>query len=296
MNDLLDEENLWFTFISPQPATKTASETESSSHEENDEDFDDEGLKFANKILETNPSLHVSEFGKTQKNPLDQARFYLLHYPNWFNPDNKSEKFPLVIFFHGIRSSAWSGCLQQTSLIQLSNQKKFFVAFGQASGEFAKKAKREANGWITYGSLYWGLMDPEPDVRYLRHLIEDAKEATNNQIDEKRIYYIGSSRGGLFSCSVATMCSDIIAAVININGGIQEEQEIQVRSSQKVKRPLFIYSGTEDMHLPLCQRAKELFEKAGFPVGLEVIPNHPHKYPKFKEEEMWKWLSSQTLD
>jgi hypothetical protein len=77
---------------------------------------------------------YCSEFGRTYQVDIDKQRFFVVHEP--FIREKKHKSMPLLIFYHGLNSSAWYCALVRTGWLQLSVKYNFLVVFGQGQGSF----------------------------------------------------------------------------------------------------------------------------------------------------------------
>jgi poly(3-hydroxybutyrate) depolymerase len=217
----------------------------------------------------------------TQYELLDNERFYLIHEPNDLN---KNEPCPLVVFFHGIYGYCWNFALRKTRWIQLANEHKFIVAFGQARG---LGTPIRSGDTIRYGDARWEFKNND-DYLYLNELLDDVQR--RYKIDSRRVYYTGQSMGGVFACAIAAKHSTRFSAICSTMGGWPEvfpEDHVQ---DDEYSVPLMLITGSEDSHLDYTQKAKKRFENAGYPVTYICISDWGHTYPVHKEYDIWKFF------
>ena len=242
--------------------------------------------KWAWSVAKDGNKEHLSEFGRTFQVDLDRERFFVVHEPNGSKP------MPLLVFYHGLDSSAWYCALVRTGWRQLSAKYNFLVAFGQGQGTFYDHGpQRNKFGHLSFGDLYWQIEQPNEDFHYLDALLNYMNTKYSHVLDRDRIYFMGYSNGALFSSNVAIHYgSQIFAALCNHCGGYggqyKEEKMLQPRDMTS-PLPIYILTGVDDDYKESCLRAKELFEGAHCPVTIEILDNRRHSYYKDKEEFLW---------
>ncbi len=127
---------------------------------------------------------------------------------------SESKSYPLVVFLHGVRSSAeqtdiWLG------LTRVNDRQQFILLMPNG----IKDSK---------GGRFWNATpqccDDEKtgvdDVAYLSGLIEEAK--TRFAVDPNRVYIIGHSNGGYMAYTMACSRPDLLRGVVSIAGSTFE--------------------------------------------------------------------------
>jgi predicted esterase len=159
----------------------------------------------------------------------------------------------LLIFFHGFKSSAWFVALVRTKWIEHANTKRFLLVFGQSQGkQYRKGPKFNQHGHLQFGDdLSWEIQEPKTDLIYFDSILDSMKERYKDKLNLSRIYYIGYSNGGLFSCNIAIHYGgNVIAAICNHCGGYGglEYKDEELLDPNMIKKPLPIYlvTGTKD--------------------------------------------------
>jgi len=186
-----------------------------------------------------------------------------------------------------------------TNWRRLSLRHGFVVVFAQGQGNFLTDGPtRDKYGAIVWGDLYWGIEDPEEDFKYFEEVIESVNSYL--PIDPSRVYYVGYSNGGMFSCNLAIRYGHkLFSGICNMmggwggEGGYDEGKMLDVSEAEYPVKMLII-SGTLDPYLPACLRAKQLFEARGFPVTLDVIEGANHSYRREKEELIWEFFNQKN--
>jgi poly(3-hydroxybutyrate) depolymerase len=246
--------------------------------------------KWAWNISKQVPKEYCSEFGRTFQVDITDRRFFVVHEP--FINDKKQKSLPLLIFYHGLNSSAWYCALVETGWLQLSFKYNFLVVFGQGQGTFYENGpQRDRYSQLGFGDLYWEIEQPKDDFDYLDSLIDYMKKKYSDQLDTDRIYFMGYSNGALFSSNVAVRYGNqIFAALCNHCGGFggqyNEDKMLQPRNLI-APLPIYILTGVDDDYKESCLKAKNLFEMAHCPVVIDILENRGHSYYIDMEEYIW---------
>jgi predicted esterase len=246
--------------------------------------------KWAWNISQQIPKEYSCEFGRTYQVDLTKERFFVVHEP--LISEKKKNSMPLLIFYHGLDSSAWYCALVRTGWLQLSVKYNFLIAFGQGQGTFyANGPQRNKYGHLGFGDLYWEIEQPKDDFDYLDSLLNYMKNKYADLLDKDRIYFMGYSNGALFSSNVAVHYGgQIFAALCNHCGGFggqyNEEKMLQPRDII-TPLPIYILTGVDDDYKESCLKAKSLFEMAHCPVTIDIMENRGHSYYRDKEEFIW---------
>jgi poly(3-hydroxybutyrate) depolymerase len=246
--------------------------------------------KWAWSISQHIKKEYCSEFGRTFQVDLEKQRFFVVHEP--FIHVKKAKSMPLLVFYHGLNSSAWYCALVRTGWLQLSIKYNFLVVFGQAQGSFYENGpQRNKFGQLSFGDLYWEIEEPKDDFDYLDSLLNYMKNKYNDVLDTDRIYFMGYSNGALFSSNVAVQYGgQTFAALCNHCGGFggqyNEEKMLQPRN-MITPLPIYILTGIDDDYKESCLKAKNLFEATRCAVSIDILENRGHSYYKDKEELIW---------
>jgi poly(3-hydroxybutyrate) depolymerase len=246
--------------------------------------------KWTWNISQQIPKEYFSKFGHTFQVDLDKQRFFVVHEPNVH--EKKQKSMPLLIFYHGLNSSAWYCALVRTGWLELSVKYNFLVVFGQGQGAFYEDGpQRNKFGHLSFGDLYWEIEQPKDDFDYLDSLLNYMKNKYDDLLDIDRIYFMGYSNGALFSSNVAVHYGgQIFAALCNHCGGFggqyKEEKMLQPRDIIS-PLPIYILTGVNDDYKESCLKAKSLFEMAHCPISIDILEDRGHFYYKDKEEFIW---------
>jgi predicted esterase len=283
----------WLDYFTPMNFTSTNLLDDSGNCRLLRDDCNDEVVnkaKWTWSISQQIEKEYSSEFGRTYQVDTDKQRFFVVHEP--FIIERKQNSMPLLIFYHGLNSSAWYCALVKTAWLQLSVKYNFLVVFGQGQGTFHIGGPlRDQYGHLGFGDLYWEIEEPKDDFDYLDYLLNYMKNKYGDLLDTDRIYFMGYSNGALFSSNVAVHYGgSTFAALCNHCGGFggryNEEKMLQPRDII-VPLPIYILTGVDDAYKESCLKAKNLFELAHCPVTIDIMENRGHFYYKDKEEFIW---------
>ena len=278
----------WLDYFTPLSLAKTGEDSRARRLLRDDED--DEQLNKAIwtwKISQQTKKDYSSAAGRTYQVDLPNERFFVVH-----DPLVKEQSLPLLIFCHGLNSSAWYCALVQTGWLELSVKYKFLVAFGQGQGTFYPHGPlRDKDGGLGFGDLYWEIEEPKGDFDYLDSVLSYMKEQFADRLDPTRIYFMGYSNGALFSSNVAVHYGHrVFAALCNHCGGFggqYNEEKMLSPLTIDAPLPIYILTGVDDAYYDSCLKAKELFQAARCPVQIDVREGRGHSYYKEREEYLW---------
>lgn len=130
-------------------------------------------------------------------------RSYLIHVPPSLD---KSRPAPLVLVFHGGGGRA-QGVANTTGMHELADQRGFIVVYPNGTGQ-GKGLTWNAGGVPPEGYAEVNRVD---DVGFVRALVNEVTQTYN--IDRRRIFATGMSRGGMLSYLLACEMSDVFAAI-----------------------------------------------------------------------------------
>jgi polyhydroxybutyrate depolymerase len=151
------------------------------------------------------------EFFRLRKAHPRPARTYI---PKTYDPH---KKYPLVINLHGFTGD-WTHQNGFLPLKKYSDQLGFI--FIVPDGE------RDSGGfrrWNAIDACCGSRHDLLDDSAYLRQVIETAR--ANFNVDEKRIYCMGFSNGGMMSYRMAIDHSDLLAGIVVVGGISYKEKK-----------------------------------------------------------------------
>jgi polyhydroxybutyrate depolymerase len=156
----------------------------------------------------------------------NNQRSYILHLPKKYS----SEKYPLVMVFHGGRGTA-EQIRDHTKFNKLADKENFIVLYPQGLD----------NSWND-GRIGDKLPVNIDDVKFINQLLDELVSKYN--IDTNRIFSSGISNGGFFSIYLAFKLNNRILAVAPVCASIPEN----IKDSFKLDSPvsLMIINGTKD--------------------------------------------------
>ena len=160
-------------------------------------------------------------------------REYLQYIPSTYDGSNK---LPVLLNFHGFGSSA-SDYMQYTDMTSLAESEGFVLVYPQGS---------DLNGSPHWNAALKGGDNKSnaDDLGFIEALIN--KLSNQNLIDNKRVYAIGYSNGGMMSYAMACHKSNLVAAIASVSGTMLYISNCEPNRSI----PLLNIHGTEDPTLP----------------------------------------------
>lgn len=213
--------------------------------------------------------------GKTTKETVvsgNTNRAYYLFVPERQGPAKPS---PLLILFHGSNRDGMSLIEKWQDLAE----KEGIILVGPNSSDPA----------------YWAVGKDGPGL--LNDLVESVK--SKYSVDQRRVYLFGHSGGAGFALYMSLMESEYFAATA-IHAGAIPKESYSVIEYAKRKIPMAIWVGDRDPLFPLetVRETQKVLVSNGFPVELNVVPNHDHWYydlaPKINRNA-WDFLKKQEL-
>lgn len=206
------------------------------------------------------------------------ARQMIIHLPH--SVVQGANKYPLLIFFHGLGDHPWDCALHKTNWRELSNKHQFILGFGWGT-----------NCGCTFDPRCgFNIKDPVEDLKYLNNMIKLI--ITKYNVDKEKIYFVGFSNGGIFSSIVAQIYGNqLFAGIVNIMGGFGQNCAEVKQLSIFNPLPVLIITGTNDDYLTSCEYAHEYFKLHGYDSKITVLHDFGHTYPINEEENIWNFLS-----
>lgn len=165
----------------------------------------------------------------------NKTRHYKLYLPESYSA---TSKIPVLLNFHGYGGQA-NDFFNETRVKSVSDAEEFISIYPQ--------------GLLLEGYSHWnaGLDTPDnksdvDDFGFIEALIEKIK--SEYSIDEKRIYAVGFSNGGMFAYALGCFKSDLIAGV----GAVSGSMLIETRTQCNPTHPTSVLNihGTNDGVLP----------------------------------------------
>ncbi len=148
--------------------------------------------------------------------------------------ENDTEKYPLVIWLHGMGDGSYEGAQVGKSNIAFWVSDEFQSRFKPSGGAFILAARsREEN------NIYWDNEMIEP----LRAAIDDFIAKNKDNVDISRIYVGGYSMGGKMTLKMAIAYPEMFAAAFPICPAWSPSDELITKLSDM---PVWITSSTRD--------------------------------------------------
>ena len=220
-----------------------------------------------------------------------ETREYLLDAP----ASEPGEALPIVLSFHGFRSTAWAH-RWWTGLAGIARRERFILVNPEGH-EGVRLVGTKGRGW----DIWWG---ETRDVAFVRALL-DALEA-ERCVDRRRVYATGMSNGGFFASLVGCMLSDRVAAIAPVAGAMP------LRECQPARPPrvLMIYGsadaivGADLVHAgrdwwaralgcsaPRSDGDCERYEGCAAELVYCEGP-HAHRWPSGASKRIWRFFTS----
>jgi poly(3-hydroxybutyrate) depolymerase len=194
----------------------------------------------------------------------------------WYEPTTASEKLrPLVLVYHGFSGDAER--IRASSLLhQMVEEEGVFLAY--------------IDGDTTWHCFTIGSPESNPDIRLFDVLLDDLLE--RYPIDPKRVYAVGMSRGGDFVVHLAMRRSQHIAAVVAQGACMLDELEAEQ------PMPMMFVVGTADGEVTTktIETVPDLYRDRGHEVTVVRPSNGPHRWDRSYNDDIWKFLSTSSLD
>jgi predicted esterase len=208
-----------------------------------------------------------------------RLRSYSLYVPDFAGP------MPVVLILHGYTQVDRNGFPQFEAISchsmvdswkDLASSEHFIVA--------APKDEESIPGEIWNGDLN--------APAFFRAVLEQVD--AQHPIDGTRIYLFGDTEGGQYALSLAIIDAFSYAAVA-VHAGVLDPGYPAMIARATRRMPIALWAGNLDLTCLLynVKQSKAILEANGFPVELNVLPNHGHNYFTLDgmiNEKVWKFL------
>ena len=191
--------------------------------------------------------------------------YFLVYVPADYDP---GEKWPVVFYYHGL------GGRPDTSTIRRIANDRYCIVAGMS--------------YYAPGMEGYRFMDTE-DVRIFHHVLASIKKQLN--VDEKKFYVGGFSKGGFYTCDMLRLLSDELAGAIIFGAG---SKSINSDWPSFVGKEVFIGCGQKDQFITMAREASKRLETLGATVTLEEWPETGHSVGDIAG--IRKWIFEQTVD
>jgi poly(3-hydroxybutyrate) depolymerase len=221
-----------------------------------------------------------------------RVRTYFLYIPE------VAEPMPVVLILHGYSFLDSSGAtdlrpISGSSMVDswkdLAAKEHFIVVAPSDEGSKLNEVRNGEHLDIWNGDLN--------TPAFFRAVIDQVY--TQHSIDPSRIYLFGDAEGAQYALSIAIVDANFYAAVALHAGALDSGySNLMARANRRI--PIAFWSGSMDMTCPLenVRHTKTVLESNGFPVELNVLPNHGHDYFTLDgiiNEKAWKFLKKAQL-
>lgn len=213
---------------------------------------------------------------------------YRILYPENYNP---SEKYPLLVFLHGVGERGNDNEKQLANgagfLLQCRMEYPAIVIVPQCpEGDYWANVKRPADGSFVFSE------DKQP-TKAMEALCGLVKEMQSlKSVDKKHIYVGGLSMGGMGTFDILWRMPKTFAAAFPICGG---GNPARVGKYAKTTS-LWIFHGAKDDVVPVdnSRIMYNALKNAGADVYYTEYPDDKHNSwdSVFKEEQLLRWLFS----
>lgn len=212
---------------------------------------------------------HWKEMGKEQKLP------YLLYLPPTYNHENKAEKWPLLLFLHGMGGRGDDlklvGHHGLPRLMSEGQDFPFIIATPQCPLD-----------------KHWRYDDM---VELLAALLDELAHAYH--VDSDRVLVTGLSMGGFGTWSLIQRYPQHFAAAVPICGGGDP-----ARADAICHLPIWVFHGAKDdtVQLDYSQKMVDALQDCGSDVRFTVYPDVRHNSwdPAYATPELYTWLLAQS--
>jgi len=187
----------------------------------------------------------------------------------------RSEPMPLIVLLHG---TGRDGEIMAQAWRDLASREGFIVAAPNS-----------------FDPAMWA-STTDPPV-FFRAVVDRVK--MRHAVDDSRVYLFGHSGGAAYALFLAIADSDLFAAAAVHAGALQANSPGLFQQAQR-KTPIAIWVGDHDQVFPVdvVEATRHVYEANGFPVKVNVIPNHDHNYYLIYDQvnsKVWDFLKSVSI-
>jgi predicted peptidase len=215
-----------------------------------------------------------------------------LHYKLYYPPvDDKSKKYPLVIYMHGMgsRGNDNEKPSQKICLYFSDSIRKYkypcFLLVPQCP---------VSDVWVSFPKFPNSLSaskDPTPSTNLLLELVEDLIKKKN--VDANRIYLTGYSMGGEGTFDLLNRAPEVFAC------GVPVASVADTASAERIKNiPIWAFHGAADQinDVRYTRMMIEAITKKGGRPKFSEFPNVQHDCLKeaYGNPELWEWMFAQN--
>jgi len=226
-----------------------------------------EALSSWQELETQTPGLAVP-VGFAQKPRTDTHHEYSLYVPENYTPQ---QRWPLIVCLHG--------------------------GYGQGNEyiwTWLRPAKSKGYLLLSPKSIgpTWSVLQPPLDTRSIQAMMKEVGDTYN--VDRERVYLSGLSDGGTFSYIFGLASSEQFAGIAPIAGDFHPMMDPLLRQKKGIDTPLLVVHGVHDKIFPIetARQACQLFERIGYKVAYQELPDWGHAYPyKINEQIVLPWFA-----
>lgn len=219
-------------------------------------------------------------------------RHYRVFVPSAYDP---SRATPLVIVLPGHRVSHYD-LASYTELPRAAEENKFIVVYAEQQYRWSSEHR-----WAWWTDWYWSANpDGNPDLDYIVAVID--RLAAEYNIDLRRVYLAGHSRGAAMAFIGAFELSDVVAGAC-VESGFNEFGYLGVRlqtwGGRKV--PLVFVHGVvdPDVHVEMGDALVDWIVDLGWQEGEDYLyyrlENVTHRWQPWLNQQWWDFLFARPL-
>lgn len=201
---------------------------------------------------------------------------------------NKGEKYPLLVYFHGM-GSVGNDNMKPVTLAKLFAEKQI-----QEKHPCFILAPQSTKPWV---NTNWGLLShQQPAITTEMQMAIEiiSKVIAEYPVDTARIYLIGASMGGFAAWDLLCRKPEMFAAAVPVCGGADETKAAIIKDV-----PVWAFHGAIDSEVKVVRTRNmiDALKKAG---GKPLYTEYEHTGHNawdlaFKDEAMIAWLFQQSI-
>jgi len=186
--------------------------------------------------------------------------FFRVYIPKEYN---KSKAWPVIFYYHGL------GGMPSTSTIRSATEGKRYIVVGMSY------SKPGLDSFELLSTV---------DVKIFHHVLAALKEKLN--VDEKKLYVSGFSKGGFYSCELMKLLPELAGAVVLGAGTGDRDDEWPDLTGKH----MYVGVGEKDQYKH--PGTKEHFTKHGATITIEEWPGLGHSVGDMTK--LRKWLVTEA--
>jgi len=233
-------------------------------------------------------------FARRQFVIADAKRKRILTY-YWSDAENPppGAKLPLVVVLHGSTGNAYAAQFLVSREVRRAFPAYILVPQSPSNKHWAVPDQITGQQRAAFDATY---LTRRPEAESLPDAVEIIRRSVKQYpIDEKRIYVVGCSEGGMGAFAAVLRYPDLFAGAIAISGSWSV-----LDAPRMTHVPLLIMHGSQDDVLPVQftrALAASIKQNGGNVTYWEFGDvGHNCPLPQFYSERVWQWLFGQSKD